>query len=107
LNQRGADDPWSLGHHRLQGFRVLDALGVVAQPVAVAQGGVAAAVAGQQRAGEADQRRLERHVAQGLADGAGEVVVFVAGVVGAHEGIIRVARRAGASAPEEGASSGG
>ena len=60
----------------------LDALGVIAELVAVGQGGVAAAVAGQERVGEPDQGGLQRRVGQGLVAGAEEVVMLVACVVG-------------------------
>ncbi len=61
---------------------LLDALGVVAQLAGVGEGGVAAAVAGQEGAGEADEGRLQRRVSERLLRGAEEVVVLVAGVVG-------------------------
>jgi hypothetical protein len=79
-----------LQHRRFELFEVavqvrqrvfLEALGVVAEAVAVRQGGVAAAVAGQQRAGQAHQRRLQRRVGLRLPGGAREVVVLVPRVV--------------------------
>ena len=63
----------------------LDLLGVVAEAVAVGQGGKPAAVAGQERIGQPGQGRLQGGIGEGLAGGAGKIVVFVSCVV-VHEG---------------------
>src|SRR5437868_3505668 len=77
-------------HRRLQllqvrvevGQRVLlDVFGVVAEFAAAGQGRVAAAVAGKEGAGQADEGGLERRVSQRLLYGAHEVVVLVSRVL--------------------------
>src|SRR5205085_1109051 len=60
---------------------LLDALGMIAQGRAVGKRRVTSAVAGQQRFGEPDQRRLQARVVERLPRRAKEVVVLVLGVV--------------------------
>ncbi len=74
---------------------LLDALGVVAEFVAVGQGGVAAAVAGQQRTGQPHQGGLQRRIGQRLVNGARKIVMLVLCECMAHTGMIH---RAGAPA---------
>src|SRR5262249_29829894 len=69
----------------------LDSLGVVAEPIAVAEGGVAAAIAGHERAREPDEGRLQWNVGQRLSGGVQEVVVFVTSVA-AHDVLLWLAR---------------
>src|SRR5260370_37318965 len=58
-----------------------DALGMIAQPVAVAKRGVSTTIAGHERIGEAHQRCLQRRVGERLLYGTREVVMFVVCVV--------------------------
>jgi len=59
----------------------LDVLGMIAQPIAVGQGGIAPAIAVHEGAGEANQGRLQRLIRQGLSNGAGEIMMFMPGVI--------------------------
>ena len=88
LRRRGpVHRPAELVHRRFELLQVtvemsermfLEAFGVVAQPVAVSQGGVTAPIARHRCVREPDERRLEGFVGQRLGGGAGEIMMFVA-----------------------------